>query len=640
MCNINDLSVWYPKEITVNQNDDNIPPPNLRVAKLHPRKGSCNPLFYVALEYKNRPVTITCNKAGTVEDSLKKSAQFRETAEKHKDKELVIVRDRRAICSHFPCTMIRNEECLAVKYVKAADEPKKRIAVAVKASCDLLMFHVCVKGGKNLVKILRNPALKSIMHEITVYASKGERVKQALRRDGRFLSAILKKNCALSNTDTDSVTELSSLVDDLRGKTFQIILLNKSSPPASQFGSLDDAYMALSGSQSWAEPEDGGTWNKKPDLNGNLEPENLVQEMPCSKTMQDRLSSQFTECVKGLKTQAPKLSRIQNLLRAEFGQNDQMCRDVKTMRALMDLSNSVCQVRINGRPCGSGFLLLGRCVLTNGHVIRDIFNENSWQLNGRVAVHFSYESVEQKEEGRDVEEVVCYEYIPEVSGRDWALLRLCTDDALPVGLVKHLAFLPQHGGICIIGHPNGGVKKNDPCLIVPSQNRLQVVGRHNNENQGCVHLVTSSFFERVATSVHQTSDLTYESCFYFGSSGSPVFDRDCNVVAVHSGGYAYCSAAGENRSVIELGQPLLDIFERIIIQLVDRERLDVLQEYLACPCPLHQNVVEDVKNVLESRHLALLQKAVTHSVDTGDASLKLFSEFLCQIEEPVPMDFN
>ncbi|XP_072231435.1 serine protease FAM111A-like [Leuresthes tenuis] len=557
-------------------------------------------------------------------------------AEKHKDKELVIVRGRRALCSHFPCSLIRNEEYLAVKYVKAVERPKKPMAVAVKPSCDLVMFHLCVKGGKSLVKIMRNPALRVLTHEITVYAYKGERVKEALRRDGRFLSTIFKKNCALSNTDTGFITELSRLVDDLSGKTFQIILLNKASPPVSQPGSLDDAHMASGGSQS--QSEDGGTQNKKSDLNGNLEPESLVQEMPRSKTMQSHLSSQFTECVKGLRTPAPKLSRIQNLLRVEFGQNDQMCRDVQTMRKLLDLSKSVCQVRISGRPCGSGFLLFGRCVLTNSHVIRDALNE-SGQLYKRAAVHFWYESVEQKEEGLDVEEVVCSEYIPDVSGRDWALLRLRTDDALPVALVKHLGFLPQEGGICIIGHPYGGVKKIDPCLIVPSQNRLQVVGRHNRENQGCVQLVTSSFFENVATSVHQKA-LTYESCFYFGSSGSPVFDRDCNVVAVHTGGYAYSSAAGENRSVIEYGQPLFDIFKRIIFQTVERERFDVLKEYLANPSPRHQNVMEDLRHLVESRHLPLLQKAVAHSEDPRDASLRVFSEFLCQKEEPVPMDIN
>ncbi|AWO99792.1 putative protein FAM111A-like [Scophthalmus maximus] len=65
----------------------------------------------------------------------------------------------------------------------------------------------------------------------------------------------------------------------------------------------------------------------------------------------------------------------------------------------------------------------------------------------------------------------------------------------------------------------------------------------------------------------------------------------CRVVAMHSAGYKYPGARGETRSVIEFGYRLSDIMERIIIQLVERRRWDVLKAYLACSFEHQQNVM-------------------------------------------------
>ncbi|XP_029957276.1 protein FAM111A-like [Salarias fasciatus] len=584
-----------------------------------------------------RPTTITCNKAGTVEDLLKQSSQFRETVEKLKHKELVIVRDGKAISSHFPCSLIKNER-LTVKYVKATDKPKKAVSFSARLprkapTRELVMFHVLAKGGKNVVRIMRNPALKTKVQEVTVYAYKGEKVKYALRRDGRFLNTIFKKTCALANISTEVNTEMSNLVDGLEGKTFQIIMLNKSSPPESQPIGEDFSESQRSDFE-------------EPQTNSDTQPRSLCHEIPRSEMMQKNLSSQFRDLVKTKKTPASKLSRIQNLFRVEYGQNAQMCREVKTMKRLMDLSDSVCQVRVNGSARGSGFLLFGKFVLTNGHVVKDVYNENQRHLDEKVTVHFSFESLEEVEGGQEeVEEIVGFEYQPDVSGCDWALLRLRTQRALPDGLLAHSGFLPQSGGICIIGHPDGGVKKIDPCLIVKHENHNQVVEKHYNENQGQIHLITSRFFEGVAQSVQQNQQvLTYESCFYFGSSGSPVFDQHCKVVAMHSGGYAYRSSQGQTQSVIEFGYPLSVVIERMIVQAVETERFDVLKEYMACGCAQQQTIMACMKKLIESRNLARLRNAVNNAVSSSvtveDESLKVFFELVLQKDETVPMEIN
>ncbi|XP_040906793.1 serine protease FAM111A-like [Toxotes jaculatrix] len=602
------------------------------------------------------PTSVTCNKTGTVEDSLRRSSQFRKTVEKNKGKELVILRHGKAISSHFPCSLIKNER-LTVRYVKTKNMSKPTGCGSVHpsrqgSSDELVIFNVLAKGGKDVVKILTNPELRKFTQEITVYAYKGERVKQALRRDGRFLNIIFKKYCVLSHAVTEVTTEMSNLVDDLDGKTYKIIQLSKSSPPDSQPGSLDDAYMMPSDTQRSdsdekqdpsQEPATTGSENDSTvkELNGNTAPEKMLREITDSERMQNHLSSQFKHSVKGMKD-VSKLSRIQNLLRVEYGKNVQTCMEVKTMKKLMDLRNSVCQVRINGSPGGSGFLLFDNFVLTNCHVLEGI----TGKLYVKVTVHFSYESLDHIEGGQElgseveVEEVTAFEY-SDASGTmyDWALLRLRANQELPDCLLTHFGFLPQSGGICIIGHPDGGLKKIDACAIVPSHDHNRVVAKHYHENQENIQLVTQRFFERVAEYLPQNRQvLTYESCFYFGSSGSPVFDKHCKVVAMHSGGYAYRNARGQTQSVIEYGYPLSNIIEHMILQLVFERKFDVLKAYLTCSFAHHQDVMNNVKKLVEGRNLTQFKKAVSSLVATPDNSLKMFFEFFSQKEEPIPMD--
>ncbi|KAM7374529.1 hypothetical protein PAMP_007180 [Pampus punctatissimus] len=577
-------------------------------------------------------------------------------AKKNQNKEMVILRDGKAISSHFPCCLIKKER-LIVNYVKAVDNMKKvargpGLLRRKGPRGELVMFHVLTKGGKKVVKIMRNLAIQAKYQEITVYAYKGENVKQALKRDGRFLSIVFKKNCALSHTSTEVNTEMSNLVDDLDGKTFKIILLSRSSPLESQPGSLDDDYMVQSESRR-TDSDENQTLSEQSTTTQSVndDAKKNIHEIPNSETMVQHLSSEFKGVVNQMKN-GPKLSRVQNRFHVEFGKNAQMLAEVKTMKKLMQLSDSVCQVRIDGCAEGSGFLLFDKFVLTNGHVVKNFYHASKGQLEERLTVHFSYESIDQMEGEQQsgakvvVEEIVAADYSYDVSGNmcDWALLRLRADQALPNGLLKHFGFLPQCGGICIIGHPDGGVKKYDPCFVIPSHERNQIMEKHNLENPGDegvesffgvsnIQMVTRNFFECLPY-------LTYETCFYFGSSGSPVFDKHCNVVAIHTGGYPYQNAKGRDPTVIEYGQPLSIIIECIIVQIVEKGRLDVLKEYLACDYAQHQNIMTGLKKLVESRNLTAFKNASNKSVDADDERLKMFFQFFSQTEDPVPMDIS
>ncbi|XP_030009157.1 protein FAM111A-like isoform X2 [Sphaeramia orbicularis] len=598
------------------------------------------------------PTTVTCSVAGTVENSLRMSPEFTKLERKNKkNKELVVWQGRKAISSHFPCSLIKPGERLTVNYVKAPEklkQPSGQSGYPRRGLSDqYVVFNVLPKGSKNVVKILRNPAIAARAQELTVYAHKGEKVKHALKRDGRFQKTIFNKTCALADTSTDVNTEMSNLVDDLDGKTFQIILLDKSCPPDSQPGSLDDTCAVQSESPpsdlnencdpspSSAPAETDG----KPNLN-----DFMVCVIPGSQKICELLRSQLQNWVRTELEGKPKQS-VPRLLRAEFGKRRETSFEVKIGKTLMHLSDSVCQVRVDGSPKGSGFLLFDTFVLTNGHVLEDIFDWTTWQLYGKVTVHFSHESQGQPGVGHKVQEVVAAEYGTDESGysRDWALLSLCPDEMLPDELLSRFTSCPPGGSIYIIGHPDGGVKKIDPCLIIPTVQRRKAVRHHRLEVEpySAIQILTPAVLKGIEREITFNGQiLTYDTCFYFGSSGSPVFDKHCKVVAMHSGGYPYKTLKGKHESVIEYGYPLSDIIEQMIIQLVQREKLDVVTKYFTSKSSKHEDVLNNLKKVVDIRKYPKFKTAVNNPEIRNNENLKTFFEFFAQTEEPEPMDYS
>ncbi|XP_071396512.1 serine protease FAM111A-like [Centroberyx affinis] len=601
-----------------------------------------------------KPLLITCSKAGTVENSLWTSKIFKDVHKKNK--ELVIISKERAISNHFPCCLIEKGDVLNVKYIKAAEKSEQPLGEAAqpqrKVSSDkLVTFHLATRGGKGIINdIMSNNELKNEVDQISVYAYKGETVKQALQRDGRVNEEIFKRNCVLSELGGD--TEMSNPVDDLDGKIFKVKLVNNPCRSKRQPGSLDDDELLNEPQRSGADGNQGPPQQSTASESGNTQTTE-ERPMPNSRTtpetspfhqipekMLNHLRSQFKDSVKQMKTQqkVSKLSDVQNLFRVEYGKNTQTCLEVKTVKRLMDLSKSVCQVRINRRAAGSGFLLFDKFVLTNGHVVGHIYNQERGQLRENVTVTFSFESLEQTDSCETVEvktEVAAFEYHTDVSGYlcDWALLELCPDQALPDGLLKHFGFVPPSGGICIIGHPGEGVKKVDPCFIIPLEHRKQAVEKHYEENKECIQLVTDAFF-------NNRQVMSYDTCFFYWSSGSPVFDEHCNVVAMHSGGWPYPNANDQTQSVIEYAHPLSLIIEQIILKVVETGRFDILREFLTCEYPEHQEVMENVKKIVDGRNLTAFKNAADNLEVQNDERLKTFFEFFSLKEEPAPMDIN
>lgn len=585
---------------------------------------------------------------------------FKELAKKNEKKELVILKEGRAISAHFPCRMI-NDKPLLIKYIKNdkkvenIQKESKDDPLTGNQSGKVIVFHLCTSGEKNIKVILKNQEMKSVCDEITVYAYEGETVEDALQRDGRLCDTVFEKNCGLIQVDPKEICEFSNVVSNIiNDKRFKICKANKqmSSPKVKPGGNRGAAAANEEdqGTSQRSPTTDDSTPNEKPKQNESMAQMESVHKIHNTEEIVRGLRREFKEAMKISLTGRNSLSRIQKHLRVEYGKNDNTCREVRVMKELMELSDSVCIVVINGRSIGSGFLLFDRFVLTNYHVVKDVLNETG-PLQDNVTVHFKYEKFNwQCLKGVKVEEVVASRYLrTDESGHsyDWALLKLDeTADISCSCLLEHFGFLPESGGLCIIGHPDGHVKKIDPCFIIPATDYSETAGKHWAENpkgvvcnpkhygeEGPIQWVGPHFFDNVNNDITKKGPIVgYDTCFYFGSSGSPVFDNNCKVVALHSGGYFYHNEKNESQSVIEYGYLLSYIIVDMIIKLVETKKFDVLSKYLSVDYNKKQTIRDGVKKWTESRGFTGFNDALQRGEVASNKDLEDFFDFICEKE--------
>ncbi|XP_038860344.1 serine protease FAM111A-like [Salvelinus namaycush] len=630
---------------------------------------------------------VTCHTHGTVLDALRTSPEFENMTKTKQGMEIVIQREkepRAAVSTHFPCHLIDNDELVTVSFIRGpkgsssdTQSLSKRSNPPQKIQPDKLMtFCVETQGGQNIkTKVMKNPELRKKVKYVCVYGYKGEKVKRALRRDGRFDKTIFSTRCVLSEPETRVDTEMSQPVDGLDGKSHQgregemlivkVKRIGRVSQP--QPDSLEDwdntpteelSVPPGGTSEAAVSPQNPTTTDtvqtqlqsKEAGKDGSsLVVKQKWQEIPNSKEILHILRSQYAGLVDHLKEREnlKKPSEVQQFLRVAFGKKTQSFQEVKKVKRLMELSASVCQVRIEGTAKGTGFLLFDKFILTNAHVVHQIYEPITNTLQQSVTVTFDFEDLGEKTQQIPVQsEVVAYGKV-DSGNLDFALLELSSDPdiTLPLSLLDSFSFPSPEGGICIIGHPEGGVKKTDPCFIIQHGDRKQAVEKHVTENKEFFYVINSRYFEENCDITHllrDTEKITYDTCFFHGASGSPVFNEYCQLIAMHTAGYSYQGKRGKTQSIIEYAIPLSGILEEIIIQAVRRKRVDVLQGFLSHRSQKFDVVMERVKTQSDNASLVkafqekLPSKRNTSATDQREQ--RTFHHFLFDKDDATGVD--
>jgi hypothetical protein len=181
-------------------------------------------------------------------------------------------------------------------------------------------------------------------------------------------------------------------------------------------------------------------------------------------------------------------------------------------------------------------------------------------LNPNLPIEVSFDCLDARrpEDVRTVE--VDEEHDPEdpedpeleSSCLDYKFLRLRENEALTgrdgLGPIVRNRSL-QEGLVIIVGHPAGSEEmQQETCVVVRNQSwREQLQQRHHRTG---LHMTNEDRLR--ANSYQEQGCLPYDTTLFSGASGSPVFDMNGNIVAMHTQGYTL-NVQGAKCSLMEFG---------------------------------------------------------------------------------------
>lgn len=529
--------------------------------------------FNCHLDWKKDPTKeVWCAKSDTVLKALKELLNPQKPNE-----EFIIKRQRvknSAIATHFPCHLLDQEEPLVVSKVTT------KLGVVPEEGADdtgpdplpekYVTFFLDPEGGKNTSnkKLLKNPKLKKHV-PFCVYGLKGETLRQALSRDGRFMDVVTTDKCHLYDKERMVTLAITQLVDNQIGRHFQITFERKKNERRDGSSSPEET----NGSPPDEVAEQGHT------------PRNGVEED--TSQPDDDLSKVF------------EIAQEMRLKNENFGKIQPPFADFNRIRQITTLGESVCKVDVGGLKTGTGFVLFENFILTNAHLFENPCVRSTMTLSVAVRCIFNYEKCLGKKSisvgAKPV--LIDYQFDPDETKRalDYAILELDLETMkpknkkLPPGLLSKYGPVPDSGEACLIGHPQGGVKLLDATSIIPKKNRRDSV-------ESVLMIKVKDNIQKEINNLPKV--VTYYTYFYHGSSGSPVFDAFGRVFGLHTASIYFRDGC----SLIEYALPLEDIMKSFVKRLKrdgPEQLLSMVQEVAEKNLMLRECISRDIPEPMD-----------------------------------------
>ncbi|XP_010333278.3 LOW QUALITY PROTEIN: serine protease FAM111A-like [Saimiri boliviensis] len=466
-----------------------------------------NKIIYVTLEVnhkKNQQMKhlLTHSENGSLYTALNTLQAVRKEVETHQGQEMLVCGAEGIegyINLGMPLTCFPERCHVVITFYKSKSKQKENNQVFGrydKASTECVKFYIHAIGiGKYKRKIVKCGKLHKKGYKLCVYAFKGETIKDALCKDGRFRSILENDDWKLIENH-DSILENTQLVDELEGKLFQVETENRMGPS-----------------------ETGPQNPESEKRNTCVLREQIMSQYPHLKRESEKIRENFKKKMKGKNGKMLFQLDFKN-----FGKVTKNSYSVKVLKLLGHLSDSVGYLFWDSATagCATCFVFKGLFILTCQHVVNLIVGKgiepSKWaDITGQcVRVTFHYEEPQEKE-------MNCFSIEPwyEIynEGLDYAVLkRKENGQQVPMELYNEIAPVPLSELIHIIGHQNGEKKQTDACVVIPQDQRAEKcqerVKAKEAESPEYVHMYTQRSFQKI---VPNPGVITYDTEFFFGA---------------------------------------------------------------------------------------------------------------------------
>ncbi|XP_006009749.1 serine protease FAM111A-like [Latimeria chalumnae] len=413
-----------------------------------------------------------------------------------------------------------------------------------------IFFHIEPSGksqGNAQRRVLRSKKLGKRTSALCVVGFQGESIEKAVTQDGRFLPVTNHFKLVENNNGTVNKIPFNNKVDTLKGRRFYIEV-SKSKEKKMQGGGEKDCKSTITNEQSVVRSAE---LNRMEVFSASFSGSKVPGWY--SNTF-NSVRYQFSNLLlKPISRQGESddLTSVE-FLKKQFKKDQIFSISVKDLEMLKKLSRSVGLIYniSNQVKHGTCFVIKDCYVMTCFHVIRNCLKETGVSdptaeqiLKEKIRITFEYESARLKFKATalQIEEVVtCSDLL------DYAVLKLSFSEnyKMPRGLLEESCASTCDGYVYIIGHPEGAIKKIDSCPVISDARRdlgvqtalVQSVQEHAlqksvTETAEKIFLLTEHILR-----LQNNSVLKYDTCFFFVASGSPVFNSEGKVVALHSGG--------------------------------------------------------------------------------------------------------